>query len=163
MAEAMQIKRELKLVTPDIELDVKTVEDSLKVELVAAITPVLQKYGMVLVKAQHSALSDEMSMHIRASVPDGLNQDCFTRDLLTYSQIFGFSPSLLGRSIIKNDEVSGQKERYVISGLDVVDKNEPLKSKFRVFNKAQPSEVKLVDYSVVKSVFPSQFKTEKTE
>ena len=163
MSEAKQLKRELKLVTPDVELDVRAADKAIKSELLAALIPVLKRYGMDLVKAQHSALSDEFSMHIRASVPDGLNQDCFTRDLLCYSQIFGFQSSLLGRSIVRTDDTSGRKDRYVISGLDVVDKNNPSKCKFRVFNKADPSEVNLVDYDTVKSVFPTQFKSNQPE
>jgi hypothetical protein len=158
MTEATQLKRELKLVTPKVDIDVRLIDEKVKAELIASMKPVLSKYGLVLVKANHTSLSDEISMHIRASIPDGLDQDCFTRDLLSFAPVFGYQSSILGRSIIRKNEVTGDSDRFVINGLDVIDRHNPEKNKFRVFNKENPAEVMLVDFHVVKSVFPGQFK-----
>lgn len=151
-------RRELRLVKPNVvEVDLRDVADDIKADLHAALAPVLSKYNLVLVKSQQALLSDEVSLVIRASVPDGLDQDCFTRDLLTYSRVFGFDPGILGRSIVRNDAVSGEKESFVVNGLDVVDKASAKANKFRVFNKNNPREVRLLDYDVLKSIFPEHF------
>lgn len=151
-------KRELRLVTPNvIDVDIRSLDSQIKADLIAAITPVLGKYNMVVVKAHQTTLSDEVSLHLRASVPDGLNQDCFTRDLLAYSSLFGFDPSILGRAILSNNSVSGEKRSFIISGLDVIDKTDASKCKFRVFDKQAPGENRLVDFEVVKNVFPKEF------
>lgn len=160
MSEPAQMQKgELRLVrTHRVDADIREEEERIKKELVLAIAPVLNRYGMTLAKTSHQVLSDEFSMTFRASVPDGLQQDCITRDLLSYAHQFGYNPALLGRTINRKNPDSQTKDCFVISGLDVVDKEKPSNCKFRVFNRENPDEVMLVDFDVVKKTFPSMFK-----
>lgn len=126
--------------------DLKSSHEQIKGELVLAIGSILEKYGLVVSKFNASTYSDEVLMQLRLSVPDGLNQDALGRDLLSKFDLYGYRPSILGRSF--NHVKHGV---FVVNGLD-----DSLGSpKFRACNDER--KVVFLSFEQAKSIFPECF------